>query len=256
MAALHTYWPAYNPDIRIYNQAEFNTNNTVFPILLTVVGYIGGLSHFIFYFSLQGNFKEDSIEDEGRNVIRWIDYGITSPITLFIIAELSGIHGFYTLYIITLVQFIFSILSWYFENRDPYTAETFAMTIGYIITVWVPIFTSIGLESSSTAICVIVIYMFILFMSFSIVYFLEAAGNFTDDNHINQEIFYPLLGMTSKIMMQWMFYVGLNKNGSIGGLVGGLTIAFILLALYLRRRVLIENNIIVESDSSKYSLYK
>jgi len=217
-------WPSYTPTIAAFSTnrthvhtVEVDTTSTLLPVLLVVVGYISAFRHFI-VFGLYNEDVFDAIIQSRKNYLRWIDYGITSPMMIVVIGILCGVVDVWVLYLIAVIQCVLMIASAVYEASESKQAIAMMFAV-YMFGVWVPIFGTLSQQTPPTFVYIIVVVMCILFTSFGIVYTLKETELIST---VGAEILYPVLSLTSKFQLQWLCYIGIGRSGDVGlGLVLG-----------------------------------
>lgn len=167
----------------------------------------------------------NSVEPEtnGTNPFRWIDYAISSPMMVVVIAVVSGIIDVWTLWGMAAMQSFLMVVSGYIEGESNRLTMALLMTIYYTITIWGPVFHAIAQQNIPLFVAWIIATLYILFASFGVVYIVAIYTT----NKRKIEVAYAVLSIAAKLSLQWLVYGGtLEGQGTVIGVV--LTIVMII----------------------------
>lgn len=180
--------------------------------LLIIPSVISGLAHLVLYIYPP--------EKAGQNPVRWVDYAITSPIMVVLIALISGVVDVWTLWGMAAMQSILMIVSGYAEG-DNSLWLTLLMALYYTITVWGPIFHAIAQQNVPLFVAWIILTLFVLFAAFGVVYVVAMYTN----HKKKTDLAYATLSIAAKLSLQWLVYGGAD---SLDGEGEGKTIGIVL----------------------------
>lgn len=176
--------------------------------LLVMAGTVSGINHLVAYTGKMSPMT-----------LRWIDYSVSSGLMLVVIAVLSGIGDLWVLVNIFVLQWILMIVCGIGEakNSRGSTARLLilVLSVAHIIGCWACVFSAISKQEPPLFVWVIVILLFVLYMSFGVVYAL-AEESIVSNN--TREALYALLSVTAKLELQWTLYSG-TESGNTWALV-------------------------------------
>lgn len=113
---------------------EIDVSGTALKILLVLIFLITAFFH-VFYYTNYRYYKEIL---KGRNRYRWVEYGITATIMIFILCLISGVKEIYATLATVMISIIMMSFGYFFEmNKDP-KVKLSAIIMGFfsLICIW------------------------------------------------------------------------------------------------------------------------
>lgn len=156
---------------------------------------------------------------QGINIIRWIEYSISAPIMIIVIALVNGVTSLQTLILIffttSTVMLIGYIQELFDSSRYPTSTRLSPHLIGWIpyIAVWIVIFITFGTSVSYSPskppefVYAIVFTLFALFTTFGLNQSLYIFGAI--ESYETSETIYVILSLVSKLTLSWMLFQGM-----------------------------------------------
>lgn len=190
---------------------------------------------------------------EGRNILRWADYALSSSVMIVVIATITGVSEVYVLTSIAMLQFFLMVVSSVIESdltdgRRARGKILFVIAaIVYVTGVWSPIIgqfydqpatetknvtinnveTEVSRADAPEWVSVIIWGLFSVFSCFAIVMAYYIVFNDSKDVKwfLRQELTYIALSLTAKTVLHWTLYNGIssrsdtvfNSSEDIGG---------------------------------------
>lgn len=160
--------------------------------------------------------------EKGQNILRWVEYSISAPIMIIIIALLNGVTSLQTLLLIFFTTSTIMLLGYITEllDSDEYSYFKFVPhLVGWIpyMIVWTVIFITFGTSVVNSPskppnfVYAIVFTLFFLFTTFGINQLLYLAKLIK--SYETSEIIYISLSFISKFVLSWMLFFGmLNRQ--------------------------------------------
>jgi len=185
--------------------------------LLVLCSVVSGTMHVF------NSFEKELV---GNNPFRWIDYAISSPMMVVVIALITGVADVWTLWGMAAMQSFLMIVSGVLEGHDNILPMSIIMAIYYTITVWGPIFHAIAQQHVPLFVAWIIATLFLLFASFGVVY-VVAIGT---KNKKKIEVAYATLSVAAKLSLQWLVYGGADSlDGEAQGSVIGIILSIVMI---------------------------
>lgn len=164
-----------------------------------------------------------NILNEKRNPLRWLEYTISAPIMIVCIAILNGISNIQTLILLFVLMSTVMVFGWLQEKESRGTnlvTIDSPTLIGWFpySTVWIVIYLSFSYSvietdvDTPTFVYIIIYSMFIMFSSFGVVQFLYVTKSSTIGSYKQSEKLYLILSFTSKTLLSWIIFFGMNNN--------------------------------------------
>jgi len=152
----------------------------------------------------------------GVNPFRWVDYAISSPMMVVVIAVITGVIDVWTLWGMAAMQSFLMVVSGYIEGDNNRLPMAVLMALYYTITVWGPVFHAIAQQNVPLFVVWIIATLFLLFASFGIVYIVAIYTT----NKRKIEVAYAVLSVAAKLSLQWLVYGGaVDGQGTVIGVV-------------------------------------
>ena len=162
----------------------------------------------------------------GVNPFRWVDYAISSPMMVVVIAVVSGVIDVWTLWGMAAMQSFLMVVSGYIEGDSNRLSLALLMAVYYTITVWGPVFHAIAQQNIPLFVAWIIATLFLLFASFGVVYIIAI---FTS-NKKKIEVAYAVLSVAAKLSLQWLVYGGADSlDGESNGTVIGVILTVVMI---------------------------
>ncbi len=140
--------------------------------------------------------------------IRYIDYAISSPMMIVVIAVLVGLWDFLAIVLLACAQGALCIIGGAAKKSPPATARSlFAASGALHIVVWacIALLTYTGTPTKYTWVYGIIAVLFGLFSAFALVDCLHMCGAI---NAHKADIGFLILSATAKLYLQWTLYTG------------------------------------------------
>ena len=199
---------------------EIEVSGTALKILLVLIFLITAFFH-TFYFSNYRYYKEVL---KGRNRYRWIEYGITASMMIFILCLISGVKEIYATLATVMITIIMMSFGYFFEmNRDP-KVKLAAIIMGFfsLVCIWsiilgnfVPNIISANNQNYDIPVWVygVLFPMIFWWISFGIVTILNyKAYRKPNYDFMRYERYYILLSYFSKAFMGYYLVFGLSRD--------------------------------------------
>ena len=187
--------------------------------LIVLSGVVSGTAHAVL------STRPADIDEtmSGVNPYRWIDYAISSPMMVVVIALISGVVDVWALWGMAAMQSLLMLVSGHIESSLLYDAAAFrlagVMCLYYVITVWGPVFHAIAAQPDVPAfVGWIIATLFLLFSSFGVVFFISMRS--TEVRKTRIELAYAILSIAAKLSLQWLLFGGTLSDKSQGMAVG------------------------------------
>lgn len=162
----------------------------------------------------------------GINPFRWVDYAISSPMMVVVIAVISGVVDVWTLWSMAAMQSFLMVVSGYIEGDINRLSIALLMAVYYTITVWGPVFHAIAQQNIPLFVAWIIATLFLLFASFGVVYIVAICTN----NKKKIEVVYAVLSVAAKLSLQWLVYGGADSlDGESQGTVIGVILTVVMI---------------------------
>lgn len=184
--------------------------------LIVSFSFLSAFFHFVAVIFRQ--FYKRNVS-EGVNILRWVEYSISAPIMIVVIALVNGVTSLQTLILIfftmSTVMLIGYVQELFDSNRYPTNVRITPHLIGWIpyICVWIVIFITFGTSVMNSPskppefVYAIVFTLFFLFTTFGINQLLYIVGSV--QSYQTSEIVYVVLSFVSKLTLSWILYGGM-----------------------------------------------
>ncbi len=213
-----------------YNETfvEIDTHVPIRTVLVST-SFLSGVFHVLAAFFFQ----------QYEVYFRWKDYSLSSPPMLVIISLLCGVTDVFALTSIAIAQTLSMWVvyvvqtQWTGDKRDVLPggfSETVALLFVFQTILWTPAFSSFGYALTTDTpppdvASAVLSVMFLLFMSFGVVFVLEKSDQVSAKT---SNVLYISLSFGAKISLKWMVYSGMKGRSADGG---GFTTAAITILL-------------------------
>ena len=183
----------------------------VFPAL-SVLNHVVSLSTWDKYLSLLGE------KAQGPVVYRWVEYGLSASVMLWLIAQLSGVQELPTLVSLCIANVALQATGYMIEKTgdkgSAWTIMGYALFVILFATILPYFFGSLAAAKNANvqipgAVYSVVIIELLLFLSFGIVstYFCTNDGESVETRK-KREVAYVCLSITAKTLLAWLVYGG------------------------------------------------
>lgn len=178
--------------------------------LLVVAGFMSATHH--------GFVRLYKLSDRSARVLRWIDYACSSGLMLVVISVLSGVGNPWLLFDIVVVQAMLMLASGVGEMIIEHQTKAdrvygylfvFVATLIHVFGCWGATFSALYYQNVPAFVHVIVVTLFLFFMSFGVVYLYVI---YRPESIQKADWFYALLSLSVKLDLQWSLYGGTARN--------------------------------------------
>lgn len=97
--------------------------------LVAIIFFITALFHY-YYYKSKNYYKEIS---RGYNRYRWVEYGITATLMIFVLALISGIKELYTVLFLVCSSIVLMSFGYFFEMSKDRKVKLSALIMGFFI---------------------------------------------------------------------------------------------------------------------------
>jgi len=102
--------------------------------LKTLVGVIFFLTAMFHLYYLKSKFYKREVKS-GKNRIRWLEYGITSTIMIFVLCIVAGVKDLYSTLLLTLFNLVLMSFGYFLEMTPGYSPKLTAVIMGFFVLV-------------------------------------------------------------------------------------------------------------------------
>ena len=120
-------------EIELESEKKFTVSNHSIEIVLVLIFVITSLFHF-FYFS--DNFKNKTYLSEiekGYNRFRWLEYGITATMMIFILNIISGVFDFDSVFLLCALTAFLMSMGYFLETSTKQETKYVALFLGFSV---------------------------------------------------------------------------------------------------------------------------
>jgi hypothetical protein len=204
-------------DIDLVSYPYLDIGTIPLETLVVVIFFITSLFH-IFYATSPLYYTEIN---NGYNRYRWLEYGITSSLMIFVLCIISGVKDFDTVILLTFMNGFLMSFGYFFEMSQERQAKLISLVMGFfmLLVIWFTIFRNffyrvdevnkVSTRKIPTWIYGVLIPMFFWWISFGLVAMIRYIKGGDPRKY---EFFYILLSYLSKAFMGYYLTYGILRE--------------------------------------------
>lgn len=207
-----------NIDLEAYEYLDVSTISL--EVLLVLIFLITAFFHL--YYATDG-FKSGFYKKElllGYNRLRWLEYGITSTLMMYLLVTLSGVKDFDAAFSLCMINFLLISYGYFLETSTSDITKKLSLSLGFIslIFIWAVVFRNFGYriteskeagENIPSWIYGVLIPMFFWWTSFGVVATIKYVRGGDPNKY---EMWYIILSYLSKAFMGYYFAFGILRD--------------------------------------------
>jgi hypothetical protein len=190
--------------------------------LKTIVVLIFLITAFFHFFYWKSAFYREEVSS-GKNRIRWLEYGITASLMIFIFSIISGVKDMYSVYFIVLFNIVLMSFGYFLEMSNDNGAKLTSILMGFFVLIIIFSFTYYQFVENINAakdnfnipdwVYGVVMAMILWWISFGVVGILYYKACLKGDVDFSRyEKYYVFLSFLSKAFMGYYITFGLTRD--------------------------------------------
>lgn len=198
---------------------EVELTSDALKTIVVLIFFITALFHLFYWKS--SIYKKEVYS--GKNRIRWLEYGITASLMIFIFAVISGVKDMYSVYFIVLFNIVLMSFGYFLEMSSDKGAKLTSIIMGFFILIIIFSFTYYQfIQNINVAkkdydipdwVYAVVIAMIAWWISFGVIGILYYKACLRGDVDFSRyEKYYVFLSFISKAFMGYYITFGLTRD--------------------------------------------